>query len=160
MKIIRMSPDHWDNVKRIYEEGIAPRNATFETSCPGWGHWNESHLRHSRWIALMYGNVVGWSALSPVSDRCVYGGVAEVSVYIGTGFRGQGIGKALIQKLIESSEDNGFWTLHSATFPENAESIALHKKCGFREIGYRKRIWKLDGIWRNTILMERRSPKF
>jgi len=155
-----MQPTHFGEVKRIYEEGIKTRNATFETSCPGWENWNNAHLPHGRWIALLKSKVVGWAALSSVSDCCVYEGVAEVSVYIGTEFRGKGVGKALMQKLVESSEENGFWTLHSATFPENIESIALHKSCGFREICYRERIGQLDGVWRDTVLMERRSPKF
>ncbi|MDA0194254.1 MAG: GNAT family N-acetyltransferase [Bacteroidetes bacterium] len=160
MNIIQMLPAHWPDVKRIYEEGIATQNATFETSCPVWEKWNASHLPHSRWIALIDTKVAGWAALSPVSDRCVYGGVAEVSIYVGSDLRGQGIGKGLMNRMIKSSEENGLWTLNSATFPENTESIMLHIKCGFREIGYRERIGQLDGIWRNTVLMERRSLGF
>ncbi len=155
-----MEVHHWPDVERIYLEGIATGEATFETSSPGWEKWNESYLEHSRWIAEIDGAIAGWVALSPVSDRCVYGGVAEVSVYIGDHYRGKGIGKALLLKVIESSEANEIWTLNAATFPENIESVGLHKKCGFREIGIRKKIGKQSGIWRDTVLMEKRSPKF
>ena len=158
--ILPLEPSHWPEVERIYEDGIATGDATFETSSPGWGKWDNSHLNHSRWVAMLNEQVVGWVALSPVSDRCVYGGVAEVSVYIDVNHRGMGIGKQLLQKVITSSEDAGLWTLNAATFPENQSSIQLHKKCGFREIGVRERIGQQHGVWRDTVLMERRSDKF
>ncbi len=158
--IIPMDSDHWSDVERIYLEGIATGQATFETSSPSWEKWNASHLSHSRWVALSGDDVAGWVALSPVSDRCAYGGVAEVSAYIGGDYRGQGIGKALLLKVIESSEENGIWTLNAATFPENEQSVGLHTKCGFRKIGLREKVGKLGDTWRDTVLMEKRSSKF
>ncbi len=160
IEIIPMDPKHWSDVERIYLEGIATGQATFETSSPGWDKWNDSHLSHSRWVALSGDELAGWVALSAVSDRCVYGGVAEVSVYIGNQYRSQGIGKALLLKVIVSSEENGIWTLNAATFPENEQSVGLHLKCGFRKIGLREKIGKLDDTWRDTVLMEKRSSKF
>lgn len=152
-----MSDSDSEAVLAIYLEGIATGNATFETTTPEWEAWDASHLSHSRLVARSDGRVVGWAALSAVSGRCVYGGVAEVSVYVGESGRGLGIGRALLQALIESSEANGIWTLQAGIFRENDASLAIHLKHGFREIGYRERIGKQNGIWRDTILLERRS---
>lgn len=149
----------WPEVEKIYEEGLATRMATFETSSPGWESWDKSHLKECRFIAEEDGKILGWAALSPVSDRCVYGGVAEVSVYISEAARGKGVGGTLIQELIQASEKNNIWTLQSSMFPENKASNRLHLKFGFREIGIREKIGKLDGEWRDTLMMERRSQK-
>ncbi len=146
----------WPDVERIYKAGILTGSATFEITTPTWAKWDQNHLEHSRWVADN-GKVLGWVALSPVSDRCVYGGVAEVSVYIDPKERGKGIGKMLLTKVIESSESNGIWTLTAGMFPENAGSIALHEKCGFRKIGYREKIGKLFGVWKDNLIYERRS---
>ena len=156
-EIVKMRDSDWPNVREIYRQGIETGIASFETELPSWKTWNEAHLSHSRFVALSEGEIVGWSAISPVSGRCVYAGVAEVSVYIGTDFRGKGIGKQLLLKLIEASEQAGLWTLEAGIFPENEASIHLHKACGFREVGYRERLGQLNDIWRDVILMERRS---
>jgi phosphinothricin acetyltransferase len=158
IQITPMIAADWPDVCRIYLEGIATGNATFETNAPGWEQWNASHLAACRFIARADEKVVGWAALSTVSNRCVYGGVAEVSVYVSEQARGRGIGKMLLQALIGASEKSGLWTLQAGVFPENASSIAIHERCGFRIIGRRERIGKLDGRWRDTVLLERRSP--
>ena len=148
----------WPQVSRIYSEGIATRQATFEPRVPAWEEWDRDHLQDCRLVARRKdGQVVGWAALSPVSGRCVYAGVASLSIYVAEAARGQGVGKALMQALIEASEQQGIWTLKTGIFPENAASIALHKSCGFREVGRRERIGQMDGVWRDTILLERRS---
>lgn len=157
MFILAMKPEHWNAVKEIYEEGIATGNATFETSAPLWEKWNESHLSFARIIAREQDEILGWAALSKVSDRCVYTGVAEVSVYVRSSARGKGIGSALLAALIKESEANNIWTLTAGIFPENISSIHLHEKAGFRIIGMRERIGKMNGKWRNTIQLERRS---
>jgi len=145
-------------VLRIYLEGIKSGNATFETSVPDWEEWDESHLPECRLVALgSERDVLGWAALSPVSGRCVYAGVAEASVYVAEAVRGQGVGRALLENLIKESEVAGIWTLEAGTFPENKVSITLLKSCGFRQVGYRERLGKLQGIWRDVILFERRS---
>lgn len=151
--------DHWEIVSRIYEEGIATKNATFNTQVPTWEIWNQSHHQHSRFIALEKGIVIGWIAIAPVSGRDAYQGVAELSVYISLNHAKKGVGTKLMQHLIEVSETHGIWTLYSSLFPENKASIALHVKHGFRCIGRRERIAKLDGVWRDTVLYERRSKK-
>jgi phosphinothricin acetyltransferase len=151
-----MEQADWLPVREIYLEGIATGHATFETGAPSWESWNAAHLPFGRLVARR-GEIVGWAALSPVSQRCVYGGVAEVSVYVSSASRGAGAGRALLLSLIEASERNGIWTLQAGIFPENAASIALHLSCGFREVGRRERIGKLNGVWRDTILLERRS---
>ena len=154
-----MTEAHWPAVKAIYEAGIATGNATFETQAPAWDAWDKAHLAHSRLVAVDdAGTVQGWAALSPVSSRCVYGGVAEISVYIAAGARGQGVGRQLLQALIADSEDHGIWTLQAGTFEENAASIGLHTQAGFRVIGHRERVGQHHGVWRNTVQMERRSP--
>ena len=159
MKIAPLLPEHWSMVRTIYGQGIATGNATFQSSPPEWTEWNDSHLPHSRLIATNGEQVAGWAALTPVSGRCVYAGVAEVSVYVGTEYRGQNLGKRLLQALIESSEENGIWTLQAGIFPENIASLRIHEACGFRKVGYRERIGQLQGVWRDTVLLERRSVK-
>ncbi len=154
-----MLPEHWDAVAAIYEQGIATRQATFQTAAPSWEEWDKGHLAQLRYVFLQDGKVAGWAALSPVSGRCVYAGVCEVSVYIHEDYRGQGVGKLLLQKLIDESETQGIWTLQSGIFPENQASIALHEKLGFRKVGHREKIGKMDGVWRDTVLMERRSKR-
>jgi L-amino acid N-acyltransferase YncA len=152
-----MQAEDWPAVKAIYEEGIATGNATFQTEAPLWDEWNNTHLQHSRLVAKIDNEVVGWVALTPVSERCVYAGVAEVSVYIAAKARGKGVGKALLKELINSSEAEGIWTLQAGIFPENVASIRLHEQAGFRVVGYRERVGKHFGVWRDTILLERRS---
>lgn len=151
-----MKPSDWEAVKEIYEEGIATGNATFQQSAPTWHEWNSTHLQHSR-IVAKDNNVLGWAALTPVSGRCVYAGVAEVSVYVSDKARGKGLGKQLLQKLVDESEANNIWTLQAGIFPENIASIKIHEACGFRILGKRDRIGKMNGIWRDTVLLERRS---
>jgi phosphinothricin acetyltransferase len=147
----------WPAVSRIYAEGIATRNATFETTVPSWTEWDAAHLADHRLAAVTHGEVVAWIALAPVSSRCCYRGVAEVSAYVAEQARGQGVGGALLARLIESAEAGGIWTLETGVFPENAASVALLKRFGFREVGVRERIGQLDGVWRDVVFMERRS---
>lgn len=159
MTITKLLAEHWPAVKAIYEEGIATGNATFQASAPEWSAWDGAHLPHSRLVALSAdtGAVVGWAALSAVSARAVYAGVAEVSVYIAAGCRGQKIGEGLLGMLITESEQNGIWTLQAGIFPENVASLRIHARCGFRQVGYRERIGQMHGVWRDTVLLERRS---
>ena len=157
MQIREMTKNDWSSVSSIYAEGIATGFATFEQQVPSFGQWDKNHLQTCRLIALKEENIIGWAALSPVSSRCVYGGVAEISVYVGKDSRGMGAGKSLMQKLIEQSETAGIWTLQSGIFPENTQSVILHKKMGFRFIGKRERVGKLDGGWKDNLLFERRS---
>jgi L-amino acid N-acyltransferase YncA len=154
-----MHSTDWPLVKMIYEEGIKTGNATFETAAPAWEAWDNGHLKECRLIAKDGEKIVGWAALSPVSGRCVYAGVAEVSVYVSNNARGKGVGKLLLQKLIEASEASNLWTLQAGIFPENIASIKIHEAAGFRIIGKRERIGKMNGMWRNTLLLERRSEK-
>ena len=147
----------WGQVRAIYLEGIATGHATFEIDAPTWEKWDAGHLREARLVAREEETILGWAALSRVSDRCVYGGVAEVSVYVGARGRGRGVGRALLEALVEASEQNGIWTLQAGVFPENVASIKLHLSCGFREVGRRERIGQLNGVWRDTLLLERRS---
>jgi L-amino acid N-acyltransferase YncA len=149
--------DDWKRVRSIYLEGIATGQATFETRAPSWAEWDRAHLPAPRLVATSEEHVVGWAALSPVSSRAVYAGVAEVSVYVGNDSRGKGVGKGLLESLVADSERNAIWTLQASIFPENVASMELHKSCGFREVGRRERIGKMNGVWRNTILLERRS---
>ncbi|WP_316826290.1 N-acetyltransferase family protein [Pedobacter miscanthi] len=157
MEIIELLPLHWEEVRIIYLQGIATKQATFQTDAPAWEEWDNGHLAGLRYVAIIDGNVAGWAASTSVSGRCVYAGVTEVSVYIHEAFRGKGVGKALLQNLVTESEASNIWTLQSGIFPENTASIALHEKLGFRKIGYREKIGKMDGVWRDTVLMERRS---
>ena len=155
--IEKMKDEDWPAVENIYREGIDTGNATFETEVPSWQQWNNAHFRDCRLVVKIAGQIVGWVALSPISNRCVYRSVAEVSLYVKSSARGKGVGKALLEAAIEESERIGIWTLQGGTFPENTASIALQKNCGFREVGRRERIGKINGIWRDVILMERRS---
>ena len=157
ISIDTMQPHDWPSVREIYLEGIATKNATFETKAPDWGAWDKSHLTDCRFVVRAAGKIVGWAALSPVSKRAVYAGVSEVSIYVAEAARGMGIGKILLWALIKESEKAGIWTLQGGIFPENEVSIALHKSCGFRVVGCRERIGNMDGIWRDVVLMERRS---
>jgi L-amino acid N-acyltransferase YncA len=157
VEISRLTRRHWEQVRRIYLEGIATGLATFEVNSPSWESWDAEHLACCRLIACEGEVVRGWAALSPVSARSAYAGVAEVSVYVGQEHRGAGLGQALLEALIVESEKNGIWTLQAGIFAENAASLALHTRCGFRIVGRRERIARLQGRWRDTILMERRS---
>lgn len=147
----------WEAVSKIYTQGIATGFATFETNTPSYEAWDAAHMTSCRIVVTENEKVLGWAALSPVSSRCVYGGVAEVSVYVGSDSRGKGVGKLLMNNLIKESEAAGLWTIQSGIFPENTGSIALHKKAGFRYIGKRERVGKLDGVWKDNLLFERRS---
>ncbi len=149
----------WPQVRRIYAQGIATRNATFETWVPGRATLRRKWLAGQRWVAEVGGEVAGWAALTAVSARECYAGVAESSIYIADGMRGRGIGKALITHQVRTAEDAGFWTLQTSIFPENQASIRLHEWAGFRVVGTRERIAQLDGQWRDTVLLERRSPQ-
>jgi len=152
-----MRPDDWPYVARIYAEGIETRDATFETEVPPWEQWDSSHLPDHRLIVERDGGVAGWTAVSGASDRCVYGGVVENSVYVGEGFRGQGFGRELLHALIASTEAAGIWTIQTGIFPENEASLILHQRVGFEIVGRRKRLGRLDGAWRDVLLLERRS---
>lgn len=152
-----MAKADWPAVRRIYEQGIATGNATFETQAPNWEEWNEKALPHCRLAAVWKEEILGWAALSPYSTRPVYRGVAEVSIYVSLAHRGQGIGRLLMEELIRQSEANGIWTLQAGIFPENKASIGLHQKAGFRIVGFRERIGRLHGAWRDVVLLERRG---
>lgn len=155
--IRNMEIKDWENVSRIYRLGIDTGIATFEKEIPSWNTWDTAHLKSCRLIAENDHKIVGWAALSPVSGRCVYGGVAEVSVYVDISYNNKGIGTRLLLELIKESEKNGIWTLQSGIFPENKASIQLHKKLGFREIGFREKIGKKDGVWYDNVILEKRS---
>jgi phosphinothricin acetyltransferase len=154
-----MTENHWQAVRDIYESGIATGNATFQTEAPGWEDWDKGHVKNCRLVAIAGDKVLGWAALSAVSSRCVYAGVAEVSVYIHPEARGKGVGLQLLEALILESEANNYWTLQAGIFPENTASIALHEKLGFRQVGRREKIGQMKGVWRDTLLLERRSNK-
>lgn len=153
-----MSREDWAAVRRIYEEGMATGNATFQTEAPDWDVWDAGHLSSCRLVAWD-GEVLGWSALSAISSRPAYAGVAEVSVYVAGPARGRGVGRALLERLIEDSEREGYWTLQAGIFPENIASVELHTRCGFRVVGIREKLGELNGEWRDVLLLERRSPK-
>jgi L-amino acid N-acyltransferase YncA len=155
--IEELRPEHWPGVERVYAQGIATGNATFETEVPSWEAWDAAHLPAHRFVALHDGLVVGWIAVSPVSERCVYGGVVENSVYVAEEARGRGIGHRLLQELVASTEAAGIWTIQTGIFPENDVSIRLHERVGFEVVGRRRRLGKLHGQWRDVILLERRS---
>ena len=150
-------PTDWQELARIYREGIETGNATFETEVPSWEEWDAAHLRDHRLVAVRDGAVVGWIALVPVSPRECYAGVAEVSAYVGEEARGEGAGSALLTTLIDSSERAGIWTLQTGVFPENDVSLRLLQRFGFRVVGTRERIGQLHGVWRDVVLIERRS---
>ena len=152
-----MTPDDWPQVLSIYVEGISSGHATFETEPPTWERWDSTHLTNCRLVAKAGDVILGWAALSSVSSRSAYSGVAEVSIYVGARYRGRQIGRALLDALAALSEKLGIWTLQAGIFPENRSSLALHKRCGFREIGTRERVGQLNGIWRDVVLLERRS---
>jgi phosphinothricin acetyltransferase len=162
-------PFDWEAVRRIYLEGIATGDGTFETAAPDWQRWDGSHRRDCRLVAetgaapvaapAARRDVIGWATLSPASTRRVYAGVAEVSVYVAESARGRGVGAALLAALVEASEEAGLWTLQAGIFPENAASLALHQKCGFRRVGIRERVGYGQGRWRDVVWMERRSSR-
>lgn len=158
ISIEALTADHWETVRSIYLQGIATGNATFQQSAPDWEEWVAGHLRACRIVARTDRRIVGWAALSPVSRRSVYRGVAEVSIYVADSARGCGIGTQLMARLIVESEAEGIWTLQAGIFPENVASISLHTKAGFRTVGTRSRLGCMNGVWRDVVLMERRSP--
>ena len=157
MEIKLITKDNFPDVVEIYKQGLATHIATFQNDLPQWEEWDKGHLAFCRISIYENNKMLGWTALTPVSNRCVYTGVAEVSVYVSQEERGKGIGKILLDELIAQSEANGIWTLQSGIFSENLGSIRLHEKCGFRMVGYREKIGKKNGIWKDNVLMERRS---
>lgn len=168
LKIRAMRSDDWAAVRAIYEEGIASGHATFETTAPSWEAWDASHLTTCRLVAIRVladpaeaatpsDCLIGWAALTPVSGRCVYAGVAEVSVYVAAALRGSGVGRRLLDALVTQSERQGLWTLQASVFPENAASLGAHTRAGFRIVGTRERLGQLKGVWRDVLLLERRS---
>lgn len=162
MAVRAMTEADWPAVRAIYEAGIATGNATFETTAPDWDRWDAAHLTDHRLVAVLPGPdgaevVAGWAALAPVSDRCAYAGVAENSVYVDPAHQGHGIGRRLLQALVEQAEAAGIWTVQTGIFPENGASVALHTACGFRIVGRRERLGRLDGVWRDVLFLERRS---
>ncbi|HEY5885988.1 MAG TPA: GNAT family N-acetyltransferase [Pyrinomonadaceae bacterium] len=152
-----MQDSDWEQVRSIYLDGIATGHATFETSAPEWTKWDADHLAETRLVYREDEKICGWAALSPVSGRCVYAGVAEVSVYVAEDCRGRGIGQALLAALVDRSEQLDIWTLQAGVFPENRASIELHIRCGFREVGTREKLGQMAGVWRDVVLLERRS---
>ena len=157
MEIRPITKDNFSEVVDIYKQGLATNIATFQNDLPQWEDWNKGHLDFCRISIYENNKMLGWTALTPVSSRCVYAGVAEVSVYIAQKERGKGIGKILLNELIKQSEANEIWMLQSGIFSENQSSIKLHEKCGFRMVGYREKIGKKNGIWKDNVLMEYRS---
>lgn len=154
-----MEAADWGGVRAVYLEGIATGDATLVTEAPDWEKWDAAHMAHCRLAALSGATVAGWAALSPVSARRVYAGVAETSVYVAAGFRGKGVGRALLGALVGCSERHGVWTLQAGVFPENVASLALHRQFGFREVGRRERLGRMGGRWRDVVLLERRSER-
>jgi L-amino acid N-acyltransferase YncA len=154
-----MTAADWPAVAEIYRQGLDTGHASFETEVPAYEEWDRAHLERPRLVARLDGDVVGWAALSPVSDRCVYGGVAEDSVYVATGRTGRGIGRSLLSELVRRAEDEGIWTIQAGLFPENTASLALHERCGFRVVGRRERLGKHRGAWRDVLLVELRSDR-
>ena len=157
MELRDLRPDDWPEVARIFEEGIRTGVATFETEVPSWEAWDAAHLAEHRLVAVRDGRIVGWIALAPVSSRCCYEGVAEVSAYVAEEARGEGVGRELLAALIESSERAGIWTLETGVFPENTPSLTLLQRFGFRVVGTRERIGRMHGMWRDVVFLERRS---
>ena len=153
-----MTRADWKSVEAIYMEGIATGQATFEVEAPTWEQWDANHLSSCRFVARRHGQIAGWAALSPVSRRSCYAGVAEVSIYVTAGARNQGVGRILLHTLIQESERHGIWTLQGTTFPENSASLHLQSSCGFRVVGKRERIARQNGVWRDTLVSDRRSP--
>ena len=159
MEIEKLTEKHWPEVRAIYEGGLATGNANFSHEVPDWDEWDKTHVKNCRLVATENSEVLGWAALTAIADNCVFAGVAEVSVYIAENSRGKGIGKQLLSDLIERSEKHNFWTLESRIFVENFASIKIHEENGFRIVGSRERIGQLNGVWRDTLLLERRSVK-
>jgi L-amino acid N-acyltransferase YncA len=157
VEIKPIQENNYPAISEIYLQGIATGHATFQTEAPEWEAWDKGHLPFCRLGAFENHEMLGWAALSLVSSRCVYGGVAELSIYVANSARGKGIGKKLFAQLIIESEENGLWTLQSGIFPENIGSIKLHEDMGFRKIGYREKIGNMNGVWRDNVIMERRS---
>ena len=153
-----MERGDWPAVRAIYAEGIATGDATFETEPPSWDHFDAEHLREHRLVAVTDGDVGGWAALAPVSDRCAYQGVAEVSVYVAAARRGHRVGRTLLESLLHSADRAGIWTVQAGIFPENVASVRLHQRLGFRVVGRRERLGSLNGVWRDVLLLERRTP--
>jgi L-amino acid N-acyltransferase YncA len=158
VEVRELTREDWPAVKAIYEQGIAGGNATFELEASTWDEWDRTHLEGHRLVALQGGEVVGWAALSRVSERCVYAGVADESVYVADSAQRRGVGRALLEEVIARAERDGIWTIQAGIFPENEASLELHRRCGFRVVGIRERIGKHHGVWRDVVLMERRSP--
>ena len=159
MTVVPMTAEHWPDVARIYAAGIASGDATFETEVPDWAVWERGHLPGHRFVSLdVAGRITGWVAAVPVSDRCVYAGVVEHSVYVDPAYQGQGVGRLLLETLIASTEAAGIWTIQSGIFPENVASLAVHERVGFRVVGTRERLGRIGGRWRDVVLLERRSP--
>lgn len=159
VQVSLMTATDWPAVRAIYEEGIATGNSTFETTTPDWAAWDAAHRPDCRLVARHHERVIGWTALTPVSSRLVYGGVAEDSIYVAAAARGRGVGRALLAALVDASEAAGIWTLQAGIFPENAASLALHLACGFQIVGRRQRISFHQGAWRDFMLLERRSDR-
>ena len=157
MEIRELRQEDWPAVREIFEQGIAGRNATYETEAPSWEAWDRSQLDGQRYVAVEGGRVVGWVAAHAVSSRPCYRGVVEHSVYVHDEFQGRGIGRALLERLFKSTEAAGIWTIQTGVFPENEASLAMHVKCGFRVVGTQERLGKLDGNWRDVVVLERRS---
>jgi L-amino acid N-acyltransferase YncA len=157
VEVRAMTTEDWPAVEAIYAEGIATGHATFETTTPSWDEFDRGRHRDHRFVAVEDGDVLGWAALSPTSSRPCYAGVAEHSVYVASAARGRGVGRVLMEALLESADAGGVWTVQTSIFPENEASLALHERVGFRVVGRRERIAQLDGAWRDTLLLERRS---
>jgi L-amino acid N-acyltransferase YncA len=157
LEVRDLRPDDWPEVARIYREGIETGNATFETEVPSWEDWDAAYLPAHRLVAARGERVVGWVAAHAVSSRPCYRGVVEHSVYVDDELQGRGIGRALLERLFESTEAAGIWTIQTGVFPENEASLAMHEKCGFRVVGTQERLGKLDGVWRDVVVLERRS---
>jgi L-amino acid N-acyltransferase YncA len=158
MEIRGLRPQDWPAVRAVYEAGIATGNATFETDAPSREDWNAAHLPAHRLVAAEGDRVLGWAALAPISDRCAYAGVAEDSVYVAPDAQGRGVGRQLLGALVTGAEQAGIWTVQTGIFPENEGSVRLHQSCGFRVVGVRERLGRLNGHWRDVLLLERRSP--
>jgi phosphinothricin acetyltransferase len=155
--ILTLTPAHWPAVRAIYADGIATRNATFETEVPDWATWDAGKLPGHRFVAADGDRVLGWAAVAPTSSRPAYAGVVENSVYLAEAARGKGLGRLLMETLIDSTERAGIWTVQTGIFPENVASLALHRAVGFREVGIRERVGRVDGRWRDVVFLERRS---